>query len=203
MWIAAAQADPLNKVRILAVDDYGDVQLPAHARGEWWALCPGETTRLCRVKVKTHPVPNDIGPTSRVTAEPCGEALILLRGGGLSEREVPTATSSETGSGRTRSVGVTLGSEQLSLRLVGPDVGPQYLELKGEKKQRIKVSDKGNDWQPSDWKLVWAGDLDGDGKIDFVTRMIGDGDSVDLYLSGQARGNQLVGPAASTFFGGC
>ncbi len=70
-------------------------------------------------------------------------------------------------------------------------------------RQRIQISAKDSDGQPQDWRLLWAGDLDGDGKIDFITRVSGDGDSVDLYLSGSARGNQIVGPAASTFFGGC
>jgi hypothetical protein len=160
-----------------------------------------ETTRLYRVKAKTHPVPNDIGPTVKVTAEPCGDAIVLLRGSGLSEREVPTAMWDETGLRRTRAAEVTFGSEHLSIRLIGKSTGPQFLEV--NRRQRIKISEKDSDGQPEDWQLLWAGDLDGDGKIDFVTRVTGDGNSVDLYLSGRARGNQLVGPAASTFFGGC
>lgn len=46
--------------------------------------------------------------------------------------------------------------------------------------------------------LIWAGDLDGDGKVDLITR--GGPNSpqpgLQLWLSGQARGQQLVGPAA-------
>lgn len=46
--------------------------------------------------------------------------------------------------------------------------------------------------------LIWAGDLDGDGKIDLITRT-GPNSSqpgLQLWLSGQAQGQQLVGPAA-------
>jgi hypothetical protein len=44
------------------------------------------------------------------------------------------------------------------------------------------------------WGLVWAGDRDGDGKLDLVLRSVGDGgaDSSSLYLSTLAKPGELL-----------
>jgi len=46
--------------------------------------------------------------------------------------------------------------------------------------------------------LIWAGDLDGDGKIDLITRTGPNSalPGLQLWLSSQAQGQQVVGPAA-------
>lgn len=47
------------------------------------------------------------------------------------------------------------------------------------------------------WRLSWAGDSDGDGKLDFVISMVGDGgrDSSSSFLSALAKPGDLVGLA--------
>jgi hypothetical protein len=50
--------------------------------------------------------------------------------------------------------------------------------------------------------LRWAGDLDGDGKPDFVLEDHSDGVSLQLFLSGAAVGANKVRRVASTAWGG-
>jgi len=49
---------------------------------------------------------------------------------------------------------------------------------------------------PSDF-LVWAGDIDGDGKPDFLINYIDDDGEARLYLAAQATAGQIVGLAGS------
>ncbi len=75
-----------------------------------------------------------------------------------------------------------------------------FLELRiGAKRQRISAQWSGCSSatlrRPLDY-LWWAGDLDGDGKLDFILSRDGAAHLV-LYLSSQAQDNALVGEAAS------
>jgi hypothetical protein len=62
---------------------------------------------------------------------------------------------------------------------------------------RVKLETVNGGIKPKD-VLIWAGDLDGDGKVDLITRG-GPNSSqpgLKLWLSGQAQAQELVGPAA-------
>lgn len=62
---------------------------------------------------------------------------------------------------------------------------------------RVSLEVVDNGIKPRD-VLIWAGDLDGDGKIDLITRTGPNSaqPGLQLWLSGQAKGAQLVAPAA-------
>src|SRR5262249_43059309 len=92
---AAAHAQP----RILVPADYGTNQLPEKVRGTWWALCVGKET-LVPVKVSSHPVPDDIGPTVRIIVAGCDDAVALFRG--LGERAVTWASWTSRGTNEHR-----------------------------------------------------------------------------------------------------
>jgi hypothetical protein len=75
-----------------------------------------------------------------------------------------------------------------------------FLELRiGPKRQRISGMWTGcsnSALRPATDYLWWAGDLDGDGKLDFVLSRDGGGHLV-MYLSSQAKTGELVGEAGS------
>ena len=78
-----------------------------------------------------------------------------------------------------------------------------FLELRiGPQRQRISGLWTGCSTstlrQATDY-LWWAGDLDGDGKLDFVLSRDGGG-HLALYLSSQAKAGELVGEAASFLY---
>jgi hypothetical protein len=208
LWLtlltAPLAAEPLHGFELLALADYGDDQLPARYHDGWWALCPGATTRLYRAKVSGRRVANEIGPTIRVSAEPCHDAAVLLRAKeGLSEREVPTATWSTVGEGLARVAQVTWRETTTSVRIQTRADRVQWLVFDGAIRQRFLIAPKDSDWHAEDIKLLWAGDLDGDGALDFVLSMDGDGSDVSLYLSSGAKAGKTLRRAAATGFGGC
>jgi hypothetical protein len=199
----AGAEPPLDGVEIMVLADYGDDQLPAHFRRDWWAICPGEPAHLQRVTVSGREVPNEIGKTIRTAAKPCADAPLLLRAkSGLGDREVATAKVTRSGPGAFE---LTRGEQRLALRLTGKLDGDQWLEVTApdRPRQRIRVTRFGPDWHAEQLDVLWAGDLDGDGALDFAVRASGDGDDVRLFLSSRARAGHAVGEAASTFFGGC
>ncbi len=119
------------------------------------------------------------------------------------------------GSGRPGSLEIgipPLGPEKLRVvpRLVNDRIVRVYLEsdrrrqLLGE--LRIPEMNAG----PSDLAkgrslLLWAGDLDGDGKPDLVMSFeswSGNDSSVELFLSSMAKGDDFVGKAGSYFLAG-
>jgi hypothetical protein len=75
------------------------------------------------------------------------------------------------------------------------------LELRiGERRQRLGVFGEGIEGMlpvPPKTYLLWAGDLDGDGKLDLLVDLSGTGitSSVTLFLSTLAKGGDLVGEA--------
>ncbi len=70
------------------------------------------------------------------------------------------------------------------------------LQLRANGKRQFLLSELGNCSRAIDRRyLQWAGDLDGDGKPDYLISFIDADGPVHLYLSGQAKPGQLVGLA--------
>lgn len=203
-------APPITGVEILTVDDYGTEQLPRRPREGWLALCRDRdgTTTLRRATISTRPVDSPVAPTVHVSARPCRDAPLLVRAkqGLDADRTLPTATITRSGTrAADRVVRLRLGDDALTLRLVGPTDGstPQRWQLTTAdgRTQRAPACVDCGDWAAERWDVLWAGDLDGDGLIDFVTRADGSGTQVALFLS-SGNPRRLV-PVATTFFGGC
>lgn len=67
----------------------------------------------------------------------------------------------------------------------------------GKRRQQIDDLPEPSDQYPAGLGLVWAGDLDRDGKLDFVVQVSGDdGSTTCVWLSSKAAAGQLVGKAA-------
>ncbi|HJQ32968.1 MAG TPA: hypothetical protein VJ866_12350 [Pyrinomonadaceae bacterium] len=65
--------------------------------------------------------------------------------------------------------------------------------------------DGGRETETAGWQLLWAGDLDGDHKLDLYVQVSGHYDYTQrkLFLSSRARPNQLVGELADFTTSGC
>ena len=65
--------------------------------------------------------------------------------------------------------------------------------------------DGGHEAETADWKLLWAGDLDGDRRLDLYVQVSGHYDIIErkLFLSSRARPKQLVRELAEFSTSGC
>jgi len=197
-----------DKATILDLGGY-DGDLPRHAAGEWLALCPAATgVELKRVQVKITAYRSsmlDDGPnqkTGRQVETPgCPQAHALLRLRGL--RAGPLATAVERdgklvlsgGEYVARAEGVP---EPEDRNCDGQDTIAFVLSL-GDRRQVLERSDG-----CGDFKVRWAGDLDGDGKLDLLLdeKLSSGATMLHLYLS-RGAGSELVREAARVVHGGC
>jgi hypothetical protein len=112
-------------------------------------------------------------------------------------------------------VRLQVGSRTYVLKVVSPDQNPspcrdhsfprnaKLVLVSGKSSQTLyTLGDCGND--PS-WYLVWAGDLDKDGKLDLYVNVTQHYDVSEriLFLSTHARRGMLVKPVAAFITGGC
>jgi hypothetical protein len=93
----------------------------------------------------------------------------------------------------------------------GRESNALVLQVNGQK-QRLFETSAGDPLPPDDdnaykqqgpIELDWAGDLDGDGKLDLLLTEWGLGKMQILFLSSDARGGALVGEAAVLSWGSC
>ena len=119
------------------------------------------------------------------------------------------------GSGRPGSLEIGIppfGSEKLRIvpRLVNDRTVRVYLESDRHRQRLGELGIPEMNAGPSDMAkgrnlLLWAGDLDGDGKLDLVMSFeswVGNDSSVVLFLSSLAKGGDFVGKAGSYFLAG-
>ncbi|MBX9687227.1 MAG: hypothetical protein K2X27_11030 [Candidatus Obscuribacterales bacterium] len=96
------------------------------------------------------------------------------------------------------------GKSTYLFKAVEKDNFVSYVLSRGKKEQLLKKLEidpvVGGDGMPRrDQLILWAGDLDADGKADFLTAFntrAGEGISMQLYLSTRAKSHEIVGLAA-------
>lgn len=133
--------------------------------------------------------------------------IVLLRGMSLREGSVPTARCSNEGDvGKPIQCSLPNAATKYQLAIdCNSGRCPMTLSANGMS-QRLFVFNK--DAESPDFKglrVIWAGDLDGDGKLDLlvdVTNGYNAGDTA-LYLSSKAKSGHLVGLAATLKTVGC
>lgn len=200
--------------RILAVAPYGHTQLEAVDPGPWWAVCNnGRTSDLRPTTITLEPFFDEMSGDKpgqktgrRVRASACGKPRFLVQGvAGLSAHPLATAKVTSRGEGANRLTDISLGGMTYHLTLEErKGDGPWRLLLVGRGAPNAILS---SDLEiPDDWKIPWAGDLDGDGLPDFVLEER-DPDSgatiLHLFLSRSAAVARDVREAAETYWGGC
>lgn len=163
--------------------------------GDVW-LCIGREGTLIRARrcpIAMEPEAED-GFGQPLDAAKMGEPLFLVTGvEGLREGDVPTITSEEV---KLSKVGasVTLGADGAVLSVSGREGDYEIAFSVGGKRQvlaRTTMLDDINMGRPA---LLWAGDLDHDGKVDLLMDVSGHYSSMELrlYLSSRAAPEELV-----------
>ena len=131
-----------------------------------------------------------------ITASPA-DALAYVRLPGLTEGKVDTPDLRFKGVERALTAApVPLPFKGTPWRFEAKDKAVWFTD--GTRRQKIDdIALAGGDDDAPGLALVWAGDLDRDGKLDFVTALTGgDGATMCAWLSSKAAAGQLVGKAA-------
>ncbi|VWC99069.1 hypothetical protein [Burkholderia lata] len=190
-----SEPDPclvLQPTRMLA-DDVGNAGIDL---GDGWlALAPnGNRWKLAPARIRLEPARPD-GAVVDVTPD-VKKAVALLHCKSLRQGRVEAANLAFPNGGRV----IEPGPEPLRFAFHGRRYALRYTAsgaviAEGEGKRSI-LHDFGGSTPPFRVTLIWAGDLDRDGRPDFLMEFESDlGASFCLFTSGSAKENELVGPA--------
>jgi hypothetical protein len=156
----------------------------------WFALCLDGAPALKKVTVSAKPLAD--GKKGAVPAG-CASPLVMLRGARwLKERTLtPFACDKQEASAK-----ITGGGSETNLWVTAEEPNGPYLNVERESITQFFWTQPKTQWDQ--WELVWAGDLDGDGAPDFITRAWSE-EEADLhnfhaiFLSSLAREGELYG----------
>lgn len=207
----------LLAIQILFPRQFHEDETSAKSGQQWMALIDeGQRSSLRNVTIHVERVTDvDDRPGTKsgkevsIATPPIKQesVVVLLRGMPLREGAVPTARYSGEGDAG-KPLHITLPNATTAYKLaIDCDGGhcPLTLSANGIS-QRLFVF--GNDPEAGDFKglrVIWAGDLDGDGKLDLLVDLTNRDNSSDtaLYLSSKAGSGELVGLAAMLQTVGC
>ncbi|ABB11045.1 hypothetical protein Bcep18194_B0931 [Burkholderia lata] len=182
----------LQPTRMLA-DDVGDAG--TDLGDGWLALAPsGNRWNLAPARIRLTPAQPD-GAVVDVTPD-VKKAVALLRCKSLTQGRVEAANLAFRNGGRV----IEPGREPLRFAFQGRRYALRYTAsgaviAEGGGKRSV-LHDFGGDTPPFRVTLIWAGDLDRDGRLDFLMEFGSEiGTNFCLFTSGNAKENELVGPA--------
>jgi len=195
---------------------------PGVEHGTWWAVCRATVGTAGVVRsVKLHVKPTRPGfvsadkgkgkakePMGEVVVAGCDDPAFIFRGvhstkeGPLTGAKVLAKTDAWDST-----ADVVLGDTSYHLRIEakpvngeGPPERPWSIVL--EEGNATEEIDSGHTTLAPLLHVRWAGDLDGDGRPDFVLEDHSHGISLQLFVSGSAVGTQKVRRVAATSWGG-
>ena len=195
---------------MLDVGTYTKDDLHGHPRNPGWlALCPGPGgVDLRPVTVEVVPFRSlllEDGPSDKsgreVKAGECPKAYALLQSPGLKPGPVESA--------KRRGNELVLGPNSYLARTDGPPPGLEVCDGKPVKRYVLSQAQRRQSLGEGDlcsvFTLRWAGDLDGDGRLDVLIEESLDGGTIilRLFLSRGATGSAMVREAAKSEHGGC
>ena len=185
--------------------------------GEWWAICgDGGSFALKKVKVTLKDIPNPHEPLwgdIHLSTRDCKKVTLLVRG-------LKVLKPGPLKVGKTKTIdeyraqlifnGQEMEIKKLPFQQVVQDKGIQLrrgegfrVELsEGKRNQELFKSPTSD--QKQEGRIGWLGDLDRDGKMDFLlfTSRQYSVKQARLFLSSAARGQQIVGEVAMTHWTG-
>ncbi|VWB41558.1 hypothetical protein BLA23254_01851 [Burkholderia lata] len=182
----------LQPVRMLA-DDVGDAG--TDLGDGWLGLAPdGHRWKLAPARIRLEPAQPD-GEVVDVTSD-VKNAVALLRCKSLRQGRVDAANLAFPNGGRV----IEPGPEPLRFAFHGRRYALRYTAsggviADGDGKRSVLYDFSGST-PPFRVILIWAGDLDRDGRPDFLMEFESDfGANFCLFTSGSAKENELTGPA--------
>ncbi len=212
-------APPAERGRLIETGTFRAGEVSDADSGVWLGLFPNEKGYAWRdavvdVKlVRDEAVDGSNERTGReVTVRDGGRPVFLVRGGedlrvasveGFRELEQRALLNGDT-------IKLAIGNEQFVLRVTNPrrhgdaDMAGSSLELASNGVTQVLYSAPEGANEPA-WEVLWAGDLDGDGKLDLYLQL-GDHYNVAeriLFVSTKAAPGQLVGQFAVFRTVGC
>lgn len=198
---------PASAVRILAPGTYARAEVARDAAGVWWGLVKGaDGFSLRPLRVKATPLsldearPKVMDGVEVGTAEDA-EAVLLVRGLKLQAGPVPAATDLKlegNEAGAQKVTGAFQGEPfELWSESMGEATAKAILRLRmGSQTHAVLVLE---DCEDCTWDLLWAGDLDGDGRLDLLigTTHLENKGLMRLFLSTKAKAPALAALAAT------
>ena len=177
--------------------------------GTWFGLC-GQKMELDQVNVtvkelKTAEDGEVQYPQYEIRTDGCDKPRFLVRNiNGLKEGPLKSATMDGIEDGQQ----INFGGQKYSIKedRLGKTGFQLTLGHQVNKNSLVKIEDQQHEYdsslQPEDyrpiWEIIWAGDLDNDGKLDLVIDAAQDAraNHYHLYLSGAAGQKQIVNEVA-------
>lgn len=203
----APKPAPASTVRILAPGTYARTEVAKDAAGVWWGLVKEqEAFNLRPLKVRATPLsldearPKVMDGVEIGTAEDA-EAVLLVRG--LKVQAGPVAAAADlkvegNEAGAQKVTGAFQGEPfELWSESMGEGSAKAILRLRlGSQTHAVLVLE---DCEDCTWDLLWAGDLDGDGRLDLLvgTTHLENKGLMRLFLSTKAKAPGLVALAAT------
>jgi len=208
------------KVQLLETGEFHGDEVTAQTGGQWWGLFPTPDgfellPSVIAVDAVHDPVVDGDNPEKKsgkkVSVNRDAAPIFLLRGADmLRTGPVVTVFREEKNLGNGALVTLLLGGDEYRLKVKSKSPEPaDYLMpdtkllLTSRRTTQVLLSLK----EPNDagWALLWAGDLDGDGKLDLYMDLSNhyNASRRKLFLSTQASGRDLVKEIAEFITVGC
>lgn len=197
----------------------GERWLGLFATGRQSSLAP-VTLSVARVRDEIVDEGSGARTSKRVRARGKAQPLFMVRGRGLRQGPVTTVyrgrREDELRNGSR--ISLNLPGHRYELQVMsakgkpGEGVSPdaRLLLAEGQRTQALYSLRSAHDWghgedEPGEWRLVWAGDLDHDGRLDLCVELSSDYNSSELalFLSSAARPGRLVRQVGSLATVGC
>lgn len=206
-----------EKIQILSVGQFHGEEISAKTGETWYGLyqsTDGYRLRSFRIRVNqvNDPIVDDEGERTgkQVSVDSNTDPVFLVKGTEtLKERLVLSVFEGEANIGVGYFTGFSVRGSKYYLQAVDGKSDDDYLPSGsklvlsiGEKEQVIETLNNVND---PGWTILWAGDLDNDGKLDLYLDLSDHYNVSDrvLFLSTKAKRGELVGKVANFRTVGC
>lgn len=195
--VRAAAADG-TRVSLLMVSDWAYQQIPEGSDGTWLGIfktAGGSELKSTRVHIEASEEPD----ARKAVVDSRDTPLFLVRG--LKNAQpglLPTAQVLNEDPGPGQRVTLTFRGTDSALFLRANPGEEEAVDLVFESGTRRQVLYESYGMNEGRIQVIWAGDLDRDGRLDFVVDYAEDdaGSAPTLFLSSKAKSGELVGEAA-------
>ena len=188
-----------TRVSLLMVSDWAYQEIPDGSDGTWLGIfktAGGSELKSTRVHIEASEEEPDV---RKAVVDSRDTPLFLVRGlRNAQPGPLPTAQVLDEDPGPGQRVRLAFRGIESALFLRANPGEAEVYDLVFESGQRRQVLYESYGWNEDRIELIWAGDLDRDGRLDFLVDYAEDdaASAPTLFLSSQARSGEMVGEAA-------